>query len=69
MHLNWMKRGTGTPLLLLHEFTGIGQDWRAIFGVVEVDFRHLMPGQGHCPVIGKMAAPSKSNAVEFLRCE
>lgn len=49
MHLNWTIDSSGDPLMLLHGFTGIGQDWQQTFGETPTGFRHLMPDlPGHC---------------------
>ncbi len=43
MNLKWSTHGEGAPLLLLHGFTGTGDDWHHVFGQKPTGMTHLMP--------------------------
>lgn len=56
MELYYEIIGEGEPLLLLHGFTGIGNDWRLIFPEAPKGYRLIMPDlRGH----GRTTNPSK----------
>jgi pimeloyl-ACP methyl ester carboxylesterase len=52
MSLFFRDSGTGDPLLLLHGFTGCGDDWQHVFAEPLADFRIIapdLPGHGRSP--------------------
>ena len=52
MSLFLRDSGTGDPLLLLHGFTGCGDDWQHVFAEPLADFRIIapdLPGHGRSP--------------------
>jgi pimeloyl-ACP methyl ester carboxylesterase len=54
LQLSYRDRGTGEPLLLLHGFTGTGDDWRSVFAE-PLPFRVIAPDlRGH----GRSTNPS-----------
>jgi pimeloyl-ACP methyl ester carboxylesterase len=43
MNLHWTRQGHGAPLLLLHGFTGVADDWQIIFDGEDTGFELLIP--------------------------
>lgn len=57
LQLFYRDRGTGEPLLLLHGFTGCGDDWQHVFAAPLEGFRIIAPDlRGH----GRSTNPSGS---------
>src|SRR5688500_4320449 len=55
LQLFYRDNGEGTPLLLLHGFTGSGDDWRHVFGSPPAGYRTITPDlRGH----GRSTNPS-----------
>ena len=56
MDMYYEVRGEGEPLLLLHGFTGSGDDWKHVFPVWPDDWRLVIPDlRGH----GRSTNPSR----------
>jgi pimeloyl-ACP methyl ester carboxylesterase len=63
VHLYYEDRGAGSPLLLLHGGTGIGEDWRLVFPADPDGFRSIVPDlRGH----GRSTNPS--GTFSFRQC-